>query len=94
MMHKNNEYAYRILLEFDRALSDIPENLKDAFKVRADEYEYVNGPIKLVDYNIVSVGRPAPGEVSRSISLDDLSGNGVLNFNGTLQLQPLDGGDN
>ena len=86
----NNEYANRILLEFNTNVSGVDSNLVNAFTVKGQEYEHIGGKIKDVTYELVDVITPVPITIPNSVDLKVGSNNNTMIFNDKLILAPLE----
>lgn len=90
MSYENNEYAYRILLEFDRELDVLPNEIVGAFKVNSEELEYVGGPQKAVSYPIEKIDFPLPRVDEYKLTPNVSPDSGILEYQGIIQLKPLE----
>lgn len=83
---KNNEYAYRILLEFDKDVIGVTSELKDAFTITSNEYEYIDGPIKTTIHDIEDVITPEPIIYQHSVDLSGGKADNTILFNNNIIL--------
>ena len=87
---KHNEYAYRILLEFDKDVQGMTDTLKDAFVVSGEEYEFIGGNTKNVLYPVENVMFPQPITHKVEVSFDNGSKTDTMLFNDVIILNPLE----
>ena len=88
---KHNKYAYRILLEFDKSVRGLSDELKDAFIVKGEEYEFIGGNLKNVQYPVENIMFPTPITNNIDINVDNGTNDNTMVFNsGTIILSPLE----
>ena len=88
---KYNKYAYRILLEFNKSVRGLSDELKDAFIVKGEEYEFIGGNLKNVQYPVENIMFPTPLTNNIDINVDNGTNDNTMVFNsGTIILSPLE----
>ena len=85
-----NDYANRILLEFNTNITGVDSSLVDAFTITGKEYEYIGGKIQDVTYDLVDVITPVPIEIPNSVDINNGCLTNTIIFNGKLILSPLE----